>query len=108
MQMQIIAGLPGISPHRFFCMKAPLQSYGRTTGRMDHEGKTLSLEEFYTIMINLFSKFNSQSRIECFSKTEGRMRGIFPVMGTISIGDIDLEILEGLRGSHVGSDLPVF
>jgi glyoxylase-like metal-dependent hydrolase (beta-lactamase superfamily II) len=60
------------------------------------------LEEFYTKMINLFSKFNSQSRIECFSKTEGRMRGIFPVLGTISIGDLDLEILEGLGGHTWG------
>jgi glyoxylase-like metal-dependent hydrolase (beta-lactamase superfamily II) len=53
-------------------------------------------------MINLFSKFNSQSKIECFSKTEGRMRGIFPVLGTISIGDLDLEILEGLGGHTWG------
>lgn len=60
------------------------------------------LEEFYTIMINLFSKFNSQARIECFSKTGGRMRGIFPVLGTISTGDIDFEILEGLGGHTWG------
>ena len=53
-------------------------------------------------MINLFSKFNSRSRMECFSKTDGRMRGIFPVMGTISIGDLDLEILEGLGGHTWG------
>ena len=30
------------------------------------------------------------------------MRGIFPVMGTISIGDLDLEILEGLGGHTWG------
>jgi glyoxylase-like metal-dependent hydrolase (beta-lactamase superfamily II) len=53
-------------------------------------------------MINLFSKFNSQARIECFSKTGGKMLGIFPVMGTISIGDIDFEILEGLGGHTWG------
>ncbi|HZK30176.1 MAG TPA: MBL fold metallo-hydrolase, partial [Methanoregula sp.] len=60
------------------------------------------LEEFYTKMINLFSKFNSQSRIECLSKKEDRMRGIFPVMGTVRVGDLDLEILEGLGGHTWG------
>jgi glyoxylase-like metal-dependent hydrolase (beta-lactamase superfamily II) len=60
------------------------------------------LEEFYTKMINLFSKFNSQSRIECFSKKAVRMRGIFPVLGTFSIGDLNLEILEGLGGHTWG------
>jgi glyoxylase-like metal-dependent hydrolase (beta-lactamase superfamily II) len=30
------------------------------------------------------------------------MRGIFPVMGTLSVGDLDLEILEGLGGHTWG------
>jgi glyoxylase-like metal-dependent hydrolase (beta-lactamase superfamily II) len=53
-------------------------------------------------MINLFSRFNFQSEIECFSKKEGRMRGIFPVLGTLRAGDLDLEILEGLGGHTWG------
>lgn len=30
------------------------------------------------------------------------MRGIFPVIGTVSIGDIELEVLEGLGGHTCG------
>jgi glyoxylase-like metal-dependent hydrolase (beta-lactamase superfamily II) len=65
------------------------------------------LEEFYTKMINLFSRFNFQSEIECFSKKEGRMRGIFPVLGTLRAGDLDLEILEGL-GGHTWGQIYLF
>ncbi len=60
------------------------------------------LEEFYTKMINLFSKFNYQGQIKCFSKKEGSMRGIFPVIDTFSVGDLDLEVLEGLGGHTWG------
>lgn len=60
------------------------------------------LEEFYTKMINLFSKFNSPGRIECFSKKAVTMRGIFPMIGTISIGELNLEVLEGLGGHTYG------
>jgi glyoxylase-like metal-dependent hydrolase (beta-lactamase superfamily II) len=60
------------------------------------------LEEFYTKMINLFSKFKSPFRIECFSKKTVEMRGIFPVIGTISVGDLEMEVLEGLGGHTCG------
>jgi glyoxylase-like metal-dependent hydrolase (beta-lactamase superfamily II)/ACT domain-containing protein len=60
------------------------------------------LEEFYTKMINIFSKFNSPTKIECFSKHEEQMRGIFPVIGQVSIGDLNLEVLEGLGGHTYG------
>jgi glyoxylase-like metal-dependent hydrolase (beta-lactamase superfamily II) len=60
------------------------------------------LEEFYTKMINLFSKFNSPAKIECFPKHEDRMRGIFPVIGLVGIGDVTLEVLEGLGGHTYG------
>jgi glyoxylase-like metal-dependent hydrolase (beta-lactamase superfamily II)/uncharacterized protein with ACT and thioredoxin-like domain len=60
------------------------------------------LEEFYTKMINLFSKFNSPGRIECFSKNTIAMRGIFPVIGMVSTGDLDLEVLQGLGGHTYG------
>ena len=60
------------------------------------------LEAFYTKMINLFSKFSSPGKIECFSKNAIAMRGIFPVIGTVSIGDLELEVLEGLGGHTYG------
>ena len=60
------------------------------------------LEAFYTKMINLFSKFNSPSDIQCFPGPSGTTRGIFPVIGTVEIGDITLEVLESLGGHTFG------
>jgi glyoxylase-like metal-dependent hydrolase (beta-lactamase superfamily II) len=53
-------------------------------------------------MINLFSKFNSPVKIQCFSRPTGIMRGIFPVIGMVSTGDFDLEVLDGLGGHTFG------
>jgi glyoxylase-like metal-dependent hydrolase (beta-lactamase superfamily II) len=60
------------------------------------------LEEFYTKMINLFSKFNTPADVQCFAGSTGAMRGIFPVLETIRIGDLNLEVLEGLGGHTRG------
>ena len=61
-----------------------------------------SLDEFYTKMINLFSKFNIPKNIDCISVPNGKMRGIFPVIGAVFIGDVELEILDGLNGHTAG------
>lgn len=60
------------------------------------------LEAFYTKMINLFSKFNTPSDIRCFNGPGSATRGIFPVIGTVEIGDITLDVLESLGGHTVG------
>ena len=60
------------------------------------------LEEFYTKMINLFSKFNSPHKVQCFTNQPVSIRGIFPVLGYVTIGDLELEVLEGLGGHTCG------
>jgi len=60
------------------------------------------LDAFYTKMINLFSQFTPPERIECFTRKEGVSRGIFPCMGTVRIGDVELEVMEGLGGHTFG------
>lgn len=60
------------------------------------------LEEFYTKMINLFSRFAVPADIRCFDPPDGRKRGIFPVIGTFSIGEITFEVLDGLGGHTFG------
>ena len=60
------------------------------------------LEAFYTQMINLFSKFTIPSDIHCFSLPAVTSRGIFPVIDKISIGNLELEVLEGLGGHTCG------
>jgi glyoxylase-like metal-dependent hydrolase (beta-lactamase superfamily II) len=60
------------------------------------------LEEFYTKMINLFSRFAIPSDIRCFPGPAGLTRGIFPVIGTVRTGGLELEVLEGLGGHTCG------
>jgi glyoxylase-like metal-dependent hydrolase (beta-lactamase superfamily II) len=53
-------------------------------------------------MINLFSRFNTPENIQCFSPPDGTTRGIFPVIGRFTIGDVELEVLDGLGGHTQG------
>jgi glyoxylase-like metal-dependent hydrolase (beta-lactamase superfamily II) len=71
------------------------RSYG---SRSDHA----TLDEFYTKMINLFSRFNTPEDIRCFGKPGGEKRGIFPVIGKFTLGDVELEVLDGLGGHTHG------
>jgi len=71
------------------------RSYG---SRSDHA----TLDEFYTKMINLFSRFNTPEKISCFGKPDGTVRGIFPVIGRVRIADLELEVLDGLGGHTHG------
>jgi glyoxylase-like metal-dependent hydrolase (beta-lactamase superfamily II)/ACT domain-containing protein len=71
------------------------RAYGSTS---DHA----SLDEFYTKMINLFSKFNIPGDIRCFGKPGGTLQGIFPVIGEFGIGGVAFEVLDGLGGHTHG------
>jgi glyoxylase-like metal-dependent hydrolase (beta-lactamase superfamily II) len=76
-------------------LKTNNRSYG---SRSDHA----SLDEFYMKMINLFSRFNTPGDIRCFGPEEATTRGIFPVIGRFTIGDVELEVLDGLGGHTHG------
>ncbi|MFA5267922.1 MAG: MBL fold metallo-hydrolase [Methanoregula sp.] len=76
-------------------LKTNNRSYG---SRSDHA----SLDEFYTKMINLFSRFNTPVDIQCFGPAEPVTRGIFPVIGRFRIDNVDLEVLDGLGGHTHG------
>jgi glyoxylase-like metal-dependent hydrolase (beta-lactamase superfamily II)/ACT domain-containing protein len=60
------------------------------------------LEEFYTKMINIFSRFYSPKNVQTFATPPLAMRGIFPVLGIVKIDDLEMEILEGLGGHTCG------
>jgi glyoxylase-like metal-dependent hydrolase (beta-lactamase superfamily II) len=60
------------------------------------------LEEFYTKMINLFSRFAIPQDTRCFSEPTGTTRGIFPVIGTVTVGEIGFDVLDGLGGHTFG------
>lgn len=56
------------------------------------------LEEVYTKLINLFSRFNSPADVEIFSEDLIKMRGSFKVVHTFKVGDMEFEVLESLGG----------
>ncbi len=60
------------------------------------------LEEFYTKMVNLFSKFQVPDDVVCFSEASGITRGIFPVISSVRVSDLELEVLDGLGGHTCG------
>ncbi|WP_422189520.1 MBL fold metallo-hydrolase [Methanoregula sp.] len=60
------------------------------------------LEAFYTKMINLFSQFSPSKDITCLPPAGTATRSIFPILGAVRIGDLELEVLEGLGGHTFG------
>jgi glyoxylase-like metal-dependent hydrolase (beta-lactamase superfamily II) len=60
------------------------------------------LEAFYTKMINLFSRFRPPRKMTCLPQAGTGSRSIFPVLGSVTIGDLSLEVLEGLGGHTHG------
>ena len=65
------------------------------------------LEEVYTRLINLFSKFNSPYDMEIFHDKIIKMRGLFPVIHTFNVGTIEFEVLESL-GGHLNGQIFLF
>ncbi|MFY1112101.1 MAG: MBL fold metallo-hydrolase [Methanosarcinaceae archaeon] len=68
------------------------------------------LEEVYTKMINLFSRFNLPTNIEIFPDLPSReayieKRGSFPVIARFRIGGLEFEALQGLGGHMHGEVL---
>jgi len=68
------------------------------------------LEEVYTKMINLFSRFNSPTNVEIFPGLPSReadieKRGAFPVIARFRIGGLEFEALQGLGGHMYGEVL---
>jgi len=65
------------------------------------------LEEVYTKMINLFSRFTPPSNVILFpdisaNDDEAGKRGAFPVVSRFRIGDLEFEALQGLGGHMHG------
>jgi glyoxylase-like metal-dependent hydrolase (beta-lactamase superfamily II)/uncharacterized protein with ACT and thioredoxin-like domain len=60
------------------------------------------LEEVYTNLIGLFSKFNPTEKVVLFGEEDGERIGLFPVIDLISIGGLQFQVLEGLGGHQYG------
>lgn len=58
------------------------------------------LEEVYTRLINLFSRFTPPPQLELFPERSGEARGIFTVLQELQIGELTFEVLASL-GGHV-------
>ena len=60
------------------------------------------LEEVYTTIINLFSRFNPPENPTLFSGEHLSMRSIFPVLARFRVHDLEFEVLESLGGHMHG------
>ena len=60
------------------------------------------LEEVYTKLIGLFSKFNPPKKVVLFGEGTDEKIGLFPVIDWISIGGLQFKVLEGLGGHQYG------
>ena len=56
------------------------------------------LEEVYTKLINIFSRFNSSEDVEIFPDKVIGMRGPFSVIYSFKVGNMEFEVLESLGG----------
>ncbi len=64
--------------------------------------ETSILEEVYTKLINLFSRFRPPERYRLFPPPHGEYYSVFPVLERIYIGDLEFLVLEGLGGHLQG------
>jgi len=60
------------------------------------------LEEVYTKLINLFSKFTPPKKIETFPMQVLGLRNIFPIIYRFQVGPLNFEVLESLGGHLYG------
>lgn len=60
------------------------------------------LEQVYTRMIGLFSRFSPPERVRIFPTDTGEGRGAFSVLDRVTIGDLEFEVLESLGGHQFG------
>jgi len=65
------------------------------------------LEEVYTTLINLFSRFNPPGDIELYQTRALRTRGIFSVISSFKLGNHEFEVLESL-GGHIHGQLYLY
>jgi glyoxylase-like metal-dependent hydrolase (beta-lactamase superfamily II)/ACT domain-containing protein len=60
------------------------------------------LEEVYTTLINLFSRFSPPEEVACFPGEPSGKEDIFPVISRITVGPLEFDVLEGLSGHQYG------
>ncbi len=65
------------------------------------------LEEVYTTVINLFSRFTPPENPELFPAEKIGMRSIFPVLARVKVHDLEFEVLESL-GGHLHGQVYLF
>lgn len=61
-------------------------------------GERSVLEAVYTRLINIFSKYTPPGEYSLFPGASGGREGVFPILDRIRVGDLTLEVLDGLGG----------
>jgi glyoxylase-like metal-dependent hydrolase (beta-lactamase superfamily II) len=102
-------GAAGFFPAPSYLNRETLLVMRETSRAYGSSNQGCILEEVYTKIINLFSRFTPPSNIMLFpdisqSDEPIEKRGSFPVIARFQIGDLNFEALEGL-GGHMHGEL---
>jgi glyoxylase-like metal-dependent hydrolase (beta-lactamase superfamily II) len=95
-------GAAGFFPIEILMHPGTLEIIRRNNRAYGSRSEHSLLEAFYTRMINLFSQFRPPQQTRCLLPSGEPPCSIFPTLGTLRIGDLDLTVLEGLGGHTFG------
>lgn len=92
------SGAGGFFEIESFLHEGTLEIIKKANRAYGSSAESFILEELYTNLINLFSKFNSPKKFRVFPDEIKGMRNIFPVICSFKVGYVEFEVLEGLGG----------
>lgn len=92
------SGAGGLYDVKSYLHKGTLDIINKTNRAYGSTVEECILEEVYTKLINLFSKFNPPTNVEVFQDKIIKMRGKIPVIHSFKVGDLKFEVLESLSG----------
>ncbi len=96
------AGAAGFYEATSFLHQGTLEIIEKSNRAYRSKAEGCVLEEVYTKLINLFSRFTPPTRMWPFPNQVLGLRNIFPIIYRFQIGPLDFEVLESLGGHLYG------
>jgi len=96
------SGASGLYNVKSYLHEGTLSIIDKTNRAYGSTAEECVLEEVYTKLINLFSKFNPPTHVEVFPDKIIKMRGEIPVISSFKVGDMTFEVLQSLGGHLYG------
>jgi len=100
-------GAGGFSGEKVYTHAGSLAIIRQANRAYGSRSESSILEEVYTTVINLFSRFTPPENPDLFPAEMIGMRSIFPVLARVKVHDIEFEVLESL-GGHLHGQVYLF